>query len=260
MMAASEIFSLEMSKTEALTQVCCCWAELVTQYGAACAGWLQWQRVRGVSSAGCWKGQHIHPDLAGVQQPGRRFHHVVPFGDQSIICAFMYSNQFLAQVVHIQRSYPFGGWQMAEGTHPVLGCRPVTRMHDVLALLSCWQAFRKAIGVRIKEETEIIEGEVVEIEIDRPEGGNAAKQVRGWLAQPDAAAPTPIWLLAVCCSGRHDFVLRPGADNWSHVLHNNRPTPGAANVKKILRCRRRHIAYAAKCQPLGTVLRVNGPV
>lgn len=37
------------------------------------------------------------------------------------------------------------------------------------------QAFRKAIGVRIKEETEIIEGEVVEIEIDRPEGGSAAK-------------------------------------------------------------------------------------
>eukprot|EP00877_Chromochloris_zofingiensis_P001871 jgi/Chrzof1/11685/Cz06g05110.t1 len=37
------------------------------------------------------------------------------------------------------------------------------------------QAFRKAIGVRIKEETEIIEGEVVEIEIDRPEAGNVAK-------------------------------------------------------------------------------------
>ncbi|PIA62136.1 hypothetical protein AQUCO_00200261v1 [Aquilegia coerulea] len=30
------------------------------------------------------------------------------------------------------------------------------------------QAFRKAIGVRIKEETEIIEGEVVEVQIDRP--------------------------------------------------------------------------------------------
>lgn len=29
------------------------------------------------------------------------------------------------------------------------------------------QAFRKSIGVRIKEETEIIEGEVVEIQIDR---------------------------------------------------------------------------------------------
>lgn len=39
------------------------------------------------------------------------------------------------------------------------------------------QAFRKAIGVRIKEETEIIEGEVVEIEIDRPEAGGAAKTV-----------------------------------------------------------------------------------
>ncbi|GFR40162.1 hypothetical protein Agub_g719 [Astrephomene gubernaculifera] len=40
------------------------------------------------------------------------------------------------------------------------------------------QAFRKAIGVRIKEETEIIEGEVVEVEIDRPEGGNVAKTGR----------------------------------------------------------------------------------
>lgn len=36
------------------------------------------------------------------------------------------------------------------------------------------QAFRKAIGVRIKEETEIIEGEVVEIEIDRPTAAGAA--------------------------------------------------------------------------------------
>ena len=32
---------------------------------------------------------------------------------------------------------------------------------------SLTQAFRRAIGVRIKEETEIIEGEVVEIQIDR---------------------------------------------------------------------------------------------
>merc|ERR1719377_134117 len=35
------------------------------------------------------------------------------------------------------------------------------------------QAFRKSIGVRIKEESEIIEGEVVEIQIDRSvSGGN----------------------------------------------------------------------------------------
>ena len=39
------------------------------------------------------------------------------------------------------------------------------------------KAFRKAIGVRIKEETEIIEGEVVEIEIDRPATGSVAKTV-----------------------------------------------------------------------------------
>lgn len=40
------------------------------------------------------------------------------------------------------------------------------------------QAFRKAIGVRIKEETEIIEGEVVEVEIDRPAAGGQAKTGR----------------------------------------------------------------------------------
>jgi RuvB-like protein 2 len=37
------------------------------------------------------------------------------------------------------------------------------------------QAFRRSIGVRIKEETEIIEGEVVEIQIDRPASGSGAK-------------------------------------------------------------------------------------
>ncbi|KAK4275228.1 hypothetical protein QN277_018345 [Acacia crassicarpa] len=38
------------------------------------------------------------------------------------------------------------------------------------------QAFRKAIGVRIKEETEVIEGEVVEVQIDRPAGAGAASK------------------------------------------------------------------------------------
>eukprot|EP01025_Chloroclados_australasicus_P036439 TRINITY_DN3714_c0_g2_i2.p1 TRINITY_DN3714_c0_g2~~TRINITY_DN3714_c0_g2_i2.p1 ORF type:complete len:502 (-),score=59.44 TRINITY_DN3714_c0_g2_i2:793-2298(-) len=45
------------------------------------------------------------------------------------------------------------------------------------------QAFRKSIGVRIKEETEIIEGEVVEIEIDRavPGQNNPSTQKTGKL-------------------------------------------------------------------------------
>ena len=34
------------------------------------------------------------------------------------------------------------------------------------------------MGVRIKEETELIEGEVVEIEIERPTAGNVSKTVR----------------------------------------------------------------------------------
>lgn len=37
------------------------------------------------------------------------------------------------------------------------------------------QVLRKSIGVRIKEETEIIEGEVVEIQIDRPASGTGQK-------------------------------------------------------------------------------------
>lgn len=37
------------------------------------------------------------------------------------------------------------------------------------------QSMRKSIGVRIKEETEIIEGEVVEIQIDRPATGTGQK-------------------------------------------------------------------------------------
>jgi len=40
---------------------------------------------------------------------------------------------------------------------------------------SLTQAFRKSIGVRIKEETEIIEGEVVEVQIDRPATGTGTK-------------------------------------------------------------------------------------
>ena len=35
--------------------------------------------------------------------------------------------------------------------------------------------FRKSIGVRIREETEIIEGEVVEVQIDRPASGSGSK-------------------------------------------------------------------------------------
>merc|ERR1712137_370171 len=37
------------------------------------------------------------------------------------------------------------------------------------------QAFRRSIGVRIMEETEIIEGEVVEIELDQPATGSSGE-------------------------------------------------------------------------------------
>ena len=38
------------------------------------------------------------------------------------------------------------------------------------------QAFRRSIGVKIKEETEIIKGEVVELSIDRPATGAVKQQ------------------------------------------------------------------------------------
>lgn len=37
------------------------------------------------------------------------------------------------------------------------------------------QAFRRSMGVRIKEEAEVIEGEVVELQIDRPASGSTAR-------------------------------------------------------------------------------------
>ena len=37
------------------------------------------------------------------------------------------------------------------------------------------QAMRRSIAVRIKEEAEIIEGEVVEIQVDRPASGTGTK-------------------------------------------------------------------------------------
>ena len=45
----------------------------------------------------------------------------------------------------------------------------------IITWLFLYQAFRKAIGVRIKEETEMIEGEVVEVSIERPATGGVSK-------------------------------------------------------------------------------------
>jgi len=47
--------------------------------------------------------------------------------------------------------------------------------HDMSKTEALTQAFRKSIGVRIKEEAEILEGEVVEIDIERPATGSGQK-------------------------------------------------------------------------------------
>jgi RuvB-like protein 2 len=50
------------------------------------------------------------------------------------------------------------------------------------------QMFRRSIGVRIKEETEIIEGEVVEVQIERPADGAGAKTGKITLKTTDMEA------------------------------------------------------------------------
>lgn len=47
--------------------------------------------------------------------------------------------------------------------------------HEMSKSEALMQAFRRSIGVRIKEETELIEGEVVEIQVDRPASGAGQK-------------------------------------------------------------------------------------
>lgn len=55
--------------------------------------------------------------------------------------------------------------------------------------------------MRIKEETEIIEGEVVELEVDRPEAGSVAKTVRGASRQRLAETGRPMCACAICAAG-----------------------------------------------------------
>lgn len=125
MIAASEIFSMEMSKTEALTQV----------------------------GAGFW-------DACG------------------------------------------GSWGCVQ---PCCCCCPpvlLAKHYKTYLAVNWLQAFRKAIGVKIKEETELIEGEVVEIEIDRPASGAVAKTVgavaRALRRLEDSSVHGPRMLLKCC--------------------------------------------------------------
>ena len=86
------------------------------------------------------------------------------------------------------------------------------------------QAFRRSIGVRIKEETEIIEGEVVEIEIDKSltSGGKTGKitlkttdiETQYDLGQKmiDATALDPSKLL-----NTHRFLQRPRPQRTTHT-------------------------------------------
>merc|ERR1711959_268810 len=63
------------------------------------------------------------------------------------------------------------------------------------------QAFRRSIGVRIKEEAEIIEGEVVEIQIDRPAAGAGSKLGRSFTRSRDFDAMGAMTKFVQCPEG-----------------------------------------------------------
>ena len=138
MMAASEIFSLEMSKTEALTQV----LPLLLGLDGAMLRDIQmaFRRAPG-------EGSLVHACSPAAS-----------LDDKAASCsARLHATCMCFWAVHMCCLLTTGA----------------DRSSGAVA-----QAFRKAIGVRIREETEVIEGEVVEVEIDRPAAGSLAKLVR----------------------------------------------------------------------------------
>lgn len=138
MMAGSEIFSLEMSKTEALTQV-----QLL------------------IASS----GSHHQPAFFNLQSNlNTLIHQDVEVSILTCTCVLLSSLSRMPpqmrEVIHDDpRTWYYCFCDSYHGFFPCL-----------------WQAFRKAIGVRIKEETELIEGEVVEVQIDRPAVAGAASK------------------------------------------------------------------------------------
>jgi hypothetical protein len=74
-------------------------------------------------------------------------------------------------------------------------CNDFSRRKD---LLDVWRleasAFRKSIGVRIKEEREVVDGEVVEIQIDRSvTGDNKATRLVSLPSRPPTWKYCTMW-------------------------------------------------------------------
>lgn len=83
------------------------------------------------------------------------------------------------------------------------------------------QAFRRSIGVRIKEETEIIEGQVVEIQVDRSLTGVSTISCL-WFGS---------WLCYVSDIGYWSFTLPPFTFGWRPGWPWYAFTPSLYNAK-----------------------------
>jgi len=100
-----------------------------------------------------------------------------------VICEMVKEGKIAGRAVLIAGTPGTGKTAVAMGIAQALGQdTPFTSMagSEVYSLEmskteALTQAFRKSIGVRIREETEIIEGEVVEVQIDRPASGAGSK-------------------------------------------------------------------------------------
>ena len=100
-----------------------------------------------------------------------------------VVCEMVKEGKIAGRAVLIAGTPGTGKTAIAMGISQALGAdTPFTAMagSEIYSLEmskteALTQAFRKSIGVRIREETEIIEGEVVEVQIDRPATGTGAK-------------------------------------------------------------------------------------
>jgi len=130
--------------------------------------------IRGLGLDDCLEARSVSQGMVG-QQTARRA--------AGLVLQMIQDGKIAGRAILIAGQPGTGKTALAMGMAQALGQdTPFTSMSgsEIYSLEmnkteALMQAFRKSIGVRIKEETEIIEGEVVEIQVDRPASGTGAK-------------------------------------------------------------------------------------
>ena len=130
--------------------------------------------IRGLGLDDSLDPRHVSQGMVG-QQPARRA--------AGVVVEMVKEGKIAGRAILLAGTPGTGKTAIAMGMAQALGNdTPFTAMaaSEIFSLEmskteALTQAFRKSIGVRIREETEMIEGEVVEVQIDRPASGTGGK-------------------------------------------------------------------------------------